>query len=310
MAERSPAISVIICTRDRAETLRETLRSVLKAVRASTVHCEVIVVDNGSRDATRTVVEAAQAGLSQPRYVYEPRPGLSRARNAGVERARGTYVAFTDDDCLVSREWLASICTAFEQSPEVAGVFGQVRALDGMSDRHAVAIKMTEQPQRFRFPCYPVTIGHGNNMAFRREALRAVGPFDVALGAGGPLRAGEDLDLAYRLLRHGDTLMYDPRCVISHRPRDTAAQVRATHWRNAIGLGACFGKHMLRGDLHACKCVYWFLLGLPKSWVLALRRGERQEMLARWLYAVGVPCGMLKRLGHTLLVSLANGRGQ
>lgn len=85
-------VSVVICTRDRAEELRRCLASLL---RQSRVPDQVVVVDNASRDDGRTRVAALAAGAD---YVREDRPGLDIARNRGVRAAIGDIVAFTDDD--------------------------------------------------------------------------------------------------------------------------------------------------------------------------------------------------------------------
>src|SRR5215218_1333526 len=111
-----PFVSVVICTRDRAESLCRTLVSVLGVQYPS---FEVVVVDNAPRtDATRQVL----AGLADERlrYVAEPRAGLSRARNCGVTAARGDIVAFTDDDVVVDPAWLDNLVRGFGRAEHVA----------------------------------------------------------------------------------------------------------------------------------------------------------------------------------------------
>ncbi len=289
-------LSVILCTRNRCVHLAQALNYLAGCAIPQGWEAEFLIVDNGSSDATKKTVTMARRRFCHPlRYIYEPTAGLSWARNAGVSAAAGELIAFTDDDCEVSSAWLTELAAAFEEYADAAAVFGQVRIAEGAPTEHAVAFKLDAQPKFYRYPASPLGIGHGNNMAFRREALSEVGEFDVALGAGGPLRSAEDLDIAYRLLRHGYMLVYDPRCVIFHRPRETAAQLDAAHWRNAVGIGACFGKYLLRGDLQALKCLYWLLSGLPASALRQLRRREYRELKMKWLYAFGIPYGIMKR---------------
>ena len=96
-----PMISVVVCTRNRPQSLLATLRS-LTAM--SYRPFEVVVVDNApSSEATREAVLAEYGGDPRVRYVREPRPGLSCARNRGIEEAAADIVAFTDDDVIVDR---------------------------------------------------------------------------------------------------------------------------------------------------------------------------------------------------------------
>jgi glycosyltransferase involved in cell wall biosynthesis len=295
-------LSVIVCTRNRGALLRETLASVRQCALPPGWQMELVIVDNGSQDATPEVIAAMQREApALVRAVLEPVPGLSRARNAGVREAQGELLAFTDDDCLAEAHWLANLIAAFQRDPHVAAVFGQVQALEPQRPTHVVAVKAEVRPQAYRYPCSPLSIGHGNNMAFRRTTLAAAGPFDVLLGAGSTWGAAEDVDMAYRVLRQGGLVRYDPACVIRHRPRATAADVRRTHWRNAIGLGACLGQHWLRGDQFAGKCLWWFLRDLPSAAARASIRGEAHEAPVPWVYLMGVPWGVCRRAGYNLV---------
>ncbi|MFC4243695.1 glycosyltransferase family 2 protein [Gryllotalpicola reticulitermitis] len=102
-AERVPAVSVVVCTRNGAARLREHLGSVAAAVAASARPAELIVVDNGSHDDTAA---AATDAATAVRVVLAPIAGLARARNVGIAAARGTAVLFTDDDVDVPLDWV------------------------------------------------------------------------------------------------------------------------------------------------------------------------------------------------------------
>lgn len=98
--------SVVIATKDRQEYLRRTLESL--EVQTHAPPFEVIVVDNGSSDGTKSVVEAC-AGRSNPvRYLNEPQPNRGKARNRGVQVAAGRYVLFCDDDVWLPPAWVAA----------------------------------------------------------------------------------------------------------------------------------------------------------------------------------------------------------
>lgn len=94
-------ISVILCTYNRAESLRDTLRILAAQRLPHGVPCELLVVDNNSSDRTRHVVEETQAAFPWPlRYLFESRQGKTYAMNHGVRESRGDVIVLTDDDTL------------------------------------------------------------------------------------------------------------------------------------------------------------------------------------------------------------------
>src|SRR5688500_12237699 len=122
-------ISVIVCTRNRALGLDRTLKSLASMVVPRGLNWELLIVDNGSSDDTRSVADGfmSRAGL-HARYVCEPSPGLSRARNRGMDEARGDMLAFIDDDVLVESTWIGEIAREFDKEVGMAMLFGQTRA--------------------------------------------------------------------------------------------------------------------------------------------------------------------------------------
>jgi GT2 family glycosyltransferase/O-antigen/teichoic acid export membrane protein len=252
-------VSVIVCTHDRPQGLRAALRSLLDQTHAP---FEVVVVDNApSTDEVRRVV----AALADPRlrYVLEPRPGLSLARNVGARAARGAIVAYTDDDVEVDRDWLRWIVAAFGRAPRVGVVTGLVptAALEtrsqaifdariGWADRlepRLYDLGPNDPGTRF-FPYSAGVFGTGANCAFRAETLRELGYFDERLGPPNPTLGGEDLDMFLRVLRAGWTLAYEPAAIVWHfhraDERALAYQIRAY----GSGLGAYAAKHIAARD--------------------------------------------------------------
>ena len=97
--------SVIIPTYNRADELRETIRSIAKL--EVDADWELVVIDNKSTDHTGAVVEAETASFPAPlRYVFEPEQGRYAAINTGIRAAKGAIIATTDDDARVERDWL------------------------------------------------------------------------------------------------------------------------------------------------------------------------------------------------------------
>lgn len=223
---RADDMSVIVCTRDRPPELAACLRA-LAAQRCPPG--EILVIDNSvARSA-----ESSCAAFPQVRYVHEPRPGLSAARNAGIAHSTRALLAFTDDDVEVHSDWTAELVRAFDNAPDADSVTGLVvpASLETEAQRFfqfemggfgACYVPMRFE-QRFFAESLPHgpqvwRIGAGANMAFRRAVFERIGGFDERLGAGAA-GCSEDSELWYRILAAGGTCMYEPRAVVFHHHR-------------------------------------------------------------------------------------------
>lgn len=222
-------LSVVVCTRDRPALLEGCLIAARAALRPGD---ELVVVDSASLDPDPVEAVVRRMGA---RYVRAERPGLSLARNRGWKAARAPLVAFTDDDCLPGRSWADALVTGFER-PGVDFVTGPVTAEGDV--RLPVSVVTAAEPREFGPGTDPVACGAGANMAFRTEALDAIGGFDELLGAGAPLRAGEDLDAFARLLRLGHLGRYVPEAALAHVQWRTDAGAVALGWGYGLGAGA------------------------------------------------------------------------
>jgi glycosyltransferase involved in cell wall biosynthesis len=244
-----PAATVVVCTRDRAESLDGCLAALAEQEHPT---YEVVVVDNASRDdETRRVARGWSA-----RYVREPRPGLDWARNRGLAAARAPIVAFTDDDARPEPGWLGALVRGFE-SPDVDAVTGLVLpaeletqaqlafedAYGGMSKGFALRLHV----QQSRRPAYrPEWVGVGCNMAFRRSVMVAAGGFDPALDVGTATGGGGDLDAFQRLLETGSVIAYRPDAVVRHLHRRTDAALRRQLFDNGRAYSAMLTAAFLR----------------------------------------------------------------
>ncbi|MCG7596543.1 glycosyltransferase family 2 protein [Mycobacterium sp. PSTR-4-N] len=253
LPQPAPAITVVICTRDRVSMLQTALDSV-RAVDYPDL--EIIVVDNAAAtDATHRYV--AGLGDARVRVIDEPRPGLSRARNTGLLAAAGDVVAFTDDDVVVDRHWLTAVARGFTRGDAVSCVSGLVPAAELRTPAQAyfdarVGWSTCLRARVFDWaappldiPLFPFAVGHygtGANFAVDRAAVIRVGGFDEALGAGSPSGGGEDLDMFFRLLRDGGQLVYDPASIVWHRHRASSEGLAAQSRTYGVGLGAWIAK--------------------------------------------------------------------
>ncbi len=250
--------TVVIATRERPERLAATLDSVFALDHP---RYEVIVVDNAPRTpAARKLVERRRADGLRIRYVREPRPGLALAHNRGLREARGEIVAFTDDDVDVDSHWLLELARAFEWERDVACVTGlivpaelETAAQVWLDER--VGLNKGYEPRLFDlgrnrppdalFPYAAGTFGSGANMAFRTEALRALGGFDPATGAGTRSRGGDDLAAFFGIVASGATIAYQPAAVVRHYHRRDVAGLRRQMFDYGAGLGAYLTKIVL-----------------------------------------------------------------
>ncbi|MEP5938287.1 MAG: glycosyltransferase family 2 protein [Erythrobacter sp.] len=229
-------LSLVICTRNRADRLPECLAA-LDAL-SSKGNFQLVLVDNGSTDSTRTVLDAYEADF-EIETVSEPTPGLARARNAGWRASSGEVVVFTDDDCYVEPEFVEHIVQLFAQHPEI-GFFGGRVLLHNPLD-YPITIKedlAEEYFPPFRF----IEAGkiHGANFGFRREVLEKLGGFDNRLGAGTPFPC-EDIEMVGRAVASGWAGMYSPIPTVRHdHGRRTATEVSMLIQGYDIGGGAYY----------------------------------------------------------------------
>lgn len=218
-------VSVVICTRNRPESVDRCLGS-MKALRPSPA--EVLVVDNAPED-DRT--EAVVSRHPFARYAREPRPGLSAARNAGIRATSGRIVAFTDDDCVPHLRWIEGLLRGFVD-PDVTAVTGlalpdRLETPSELRFERVNSFNLGYRRRRFDGAwlhaqgsrgAHVWGIGAGANMAFRRVAFDRIGLFDLRLGAG-TAGCSEDSELWYRVLADGGSVLYEPTAVVFHRHR-------------------------------------------------------------------------------------------
>lgn len=223
-------VTVVVCSRNRPQMLARALPAIRSAMHPKD---ELIVVDSASTDTDVAVIAADIADS----VVRTDLPGLGRARNAGWTRARRRIVAFTDDDCTPEPDWTTALAEAL--GDERGFVFGGVLAGDGEGTPLSVTTEETGRTFDRGDLQRPTSFGHGANFACRVDALREIGGFDDELGTGGRFRAGEDTDIAVRMLAAGWPGGFDPRPVVRHELWRNRRQALRVVFNYGIGSGAC-----------------------------------------------------------------------
>lgn len=278
-------ISVVICSYNRADCLRDCLASVTRQITDGFAY-EVVVIDDGSTDATRRVVEETAASAPAPvRYVYlEGRKGLAYTRNRGVAEARGGWVVFFDDDQIADPDWLKSLLIVAESRE--AHCVGGSRRLDlepavletlGPTCRSLLGENIYLEPPSILDGKELPTTG---NLMLSREVFHKVGDFDPRF------TGGEDTEFLNRARRAGFPIWTAPRAMCAHMIPPYRTGERYFRWVSRRW-GNSFAKidrkqHGRLGMLAllSARLVQALAINVP-MYVAARFRGRRAEALDR-----------------------------
>jgi GT2 family glycosyltransferase len=227
-----PTVTVVICTRDRAESLHKTLDAVARQTRPG---FDVLVVDQSPEVDNRLASRAQED--ERLTVMHDTGRGLSRARNLAAGTTATEWLVFLDDDCVPERDWAAALLDAFAEHPEAAFVSGHVSAgrRQAGSRLPQYAVFAVEEARTVSGAWrWPHEIGFGVCFAVRREAALRLGGWDEQLGPGvRAFPASDDVDFNFRFLRAGGTAHLTPKA-------------RATHeqWRSDEELVRLFAGYM------------------------------------------------------------------
>jgi O-antigen biosynthesis protein len=214
-----PHVSVIVCSRNGAHTLRDCFDALSRLEYPS---FDVIVVDDGSSDGTADL--GREFGF---RVISTAGVGLGSSRNAGLDAATGEIVAYIDDDAYPDAHWLTYLAADFLKSPH-AGVGGPNIAPPGDGFVADCVARAAGGPAHVLLSDAEAEHIPGCNAAFRKESLQRIGGFDPRFRV-----AGDDVDVCWRLRERGETLGFSPAAVAWHHRRSS---LRA-YWKQQCGYG-------------------------------------------------------------------------
>jgi len=297
---RAPAVarrvSVVICTWNRAELLRQTLERMTRLEVPAGVEWELLVVNNNSTDDTDDVVRTF-FGRLPIRVLHEPAPGKSHALNRAVQETSGDYLLFTDDDVLVEPGWLKAYVEAFERWP-MAAVFGgpilpwfegtPPKWLREVFPRIEYAFAALDLGPEVR-PLGGYDVPFGANMAIRAREQKQY-RYDPNLGPqpGREIR-GEEITLVKAMMSGGAEGWWVPGARVQHyipRSRQTVAAIRRWYrgWGEFLAAKPAHepGWHFLKRPLWLWRKlvtneVQYFLLrlaGRPDDWIVRLKEAS------------------------------------
>jgi GT2 family glycosyltransferase len=271
MSGKQPVISVVVPTKGRLSSLERSLKA-LRAAECARERFEVVVANDHGGDRVDSLVgsfaDELQVAIARPE-----RTGPSAARNAGAAAARGTYVAFTDDDCEPAPSWLPALERSLEENPGAA-VGGRVQ--NGMPENlgavatqvvvDALHAHLNRDPRSPRFFA-------SSNVAFPTDAFRSMRGFDEGF------RYAEDRELCERWVRSGRRFVYAPQAVVVHMRALGVREFVSQHY--GYGKGARAFHHSLgREERHAERSLV--LRELARE---TLRRHDHHSRLAVAGYA-------------------------
>lgn len=274
-------VTVAVCTRDRTSDLALCLEALS---RLNYPNLELLVVDNApTNNATQELVQTKYRHI---RYVREPRPGLDWARNRAIIEAKGEIIAYTDDDVVVDPKWVKALAKVFAENSEVMAVTGLVIPYELETEAQVLFEKYGGFGRGFERKWYRVDRGNkmpwqllgtgqfgtGANMAYRKCVFSKIGAFDPALDVGTVTNGCGDLEMFFRVLKEGHTLVYEPNAIVRHRHRGDYTKLRSQIANNGIGLYSYFvcGASAYREELFSfLKLGLWWLLywHLRRLWI-------------------------------------------
>jgi glycosyltransferase involved in cell wall biosynthesis len=272
-----PLISAIICTHNRAGYLGPAIASLLGQTYTA---YEIIVVDNASTDDTKAVVNAY---LPHPQliYVYESTLGLSAARNRGAAIARGSILAYLDDDAEALPHWLAALAEAFETHAKAAIAGGAVSLIwpqditppSWLSPTLSQSLGFYDLGATTQLITDPGQTPRGLNYAVKKDFLESVGGFDPQLGrVGKNLLSNEELHLTQQALMAGFEVLFAPQAQVAHNVAPERLNrrwfLRRSWWQ---GISECYREHLthtLTGQRLQVRglCLLRGLVKALKSW--------------------------------------------
>lgn len=185
MSENQPLVSIILCTFNRENLLPFAVRSVLAQ---SYFRWELIVIDDGSSDRTKEVMRGFRQKDKRIQYHFQTNQGLAAARNAGLKRARGTFICFVDSDDELMPRHLEHRVRYMTGHPGVDLIHGGMKLIG--PKRKQYVVDMTDPTKKIHLDRCHI----GGTFFFRRSILASVGGFS-------PVPFGEDFDFYRRVHR-------------------------------------------------------------------------------------------------------------
>lgn len=218
-------LSLVICTYNRADILKATLPSALALELPDGIELEILLVDNNSKDETSELVKKIiqkNASSIDMKYYFEDKQGLSFARNTGYGYAKGEYIIYTDDECILPKKWVVEAVKIIgKQSPAFLGGPYYGKYLPGSSSSWFKESYGDSYILQYDLPNGAMVNKYlsGGNLFIRRDVFEKIGLFDVELGmTGETISYGEEVDFQKRFIQKypEEVIWYDQKVFLWH----------------------------------------------------------------------------------------------
>jgi GT2 family glycosyltransferase len=287
-------VSVVVVTAGRPEAVTRCVDAIAAAALGP---AEVVVVDSSPSELSPVLDDRYPPGAFSLRHLRVPRMGVSRARNMGAAQAGGDWVAFTDDDCVPSPQWLQELIRAL-QAASADGATGAVLPLPD-ERQGVVAVSSRADPTARVFSAAdgrpPWEIGTGGNLLLSKALFERAGGFDLDFGPGGRYRAAEDVELLDRVVRLGAAIAYEPRAVVFHEMK-TAKEKMGRRYPYGYGIGALVA---VRAGSGARRLATGYGRMQAQSIARGVRRMSPRHVAEPVLGSVGFAAGFCRGLADT-----------
>ncbi|MBI9062162.1 MAG: glycosyltransferase family 2 protein [Marinilabiliaceae bacterium] len=216
MIEKVDFITIIVCTYNRADILKECLEALFSQTAPQSQY-EVLVVDNNSADHTKQIVETFQAKHQNLRYYFEGEQGLSHARNAGYLNTKAKWVGYMDDDGLAHYDYIEkALAVIHNYNFDCFG--GRYYAWFKYSKPRWMDAKFGQsEVKTFKTQILKDTYNDGGIIFIKTEVLKSIDGFHNLLGMNGyTIAYGEETLMQKRLRENNYTIGYSPQIKMNH----------------------------------------------------------------------------------------------
>jgi GT2 family glycosyltransferase len=244
----------------------------------------LIVVEQGSNpNVAKWLNQVQQLGI-RVKHILSNQRGRSAGINRGLEQADTRFVAITDDDCFVGEDWLMNMATKLRLSSD-AVVTGRVEA----AGEDMVVVVTSTNPSVQSRPRLKFDSMSGGNMGTALAVFKKVGLFEED-----PVMAtAEDAEWAYRALRKGISLRYEPEVVVAHYGWRDAGKRNEQYRHYALSHGGFYGKYLRRGDLFIMARAAGHFVRALRRWVRGRMKGDAELALLGRSYCLNLLPGIL-----------------